>query len=85
MSTHAEKNNTCDYGVMDQIAQATVFIPDGICSAPFGIGEKSHTPIWQEWVTESPGSVPLGSPLGLIVAVSVGLDHWGNVQSMWPL
>lgn len=57
MSTHADKNNTCDYGVKDQIAQVTIYLLEGICSSPFGVGEKSHTPIWQEWATQSPEPV----------------------------
>lgn len=77
MGTYADKNNTCNYGIMDQIVLAAIFIIHGICSSYFGVGDKAHTPIWQDWVTESPRTVQLGSPPGLIVAVSVSvsLDH----------
>ena len=77
MGTHADKNNTCNYGIMDQMVLAAIFTIYGICSSCFGVGEKAHTPIWQDWVTESPRTVQLGRPSGLTVAVSVSvsLDH----------
>lgn len=84
MSKHVDKNSTCDSRVMDQISQVTIFILRACF--PFGAGEKSHAPGWQGAIQTSERT-SLGSSLGLFVAVSVsvGLDHWGNVQSMWPL
>lgn len=44
VNTHANRNNTCDYRVMDRIGQATVLVLEGVHLSLFGVGEKPPTP-----------------------------------------